>query len=650
MATWKRTGPLAVFSLALALSARASQTVEAGPEDGIPCCNGIDRFLLDGDQVMIETGRAGIFRSERRGEGWSRSMQGLLAANGVAPFADYVCQANSHPQVVYALAGLGGFLSPFSGLFSSEDFGTTWTRRAALSTGFGFAFCDVDPDDPRTVYVDTLGASFLDETWKSTDGARTVQQVGDTGLAFLRAGSGIVFFLSDFAPVLLASTDGGTTLFTVPTPPAASLSFDASPDGRVLFVSTFDEARALTGTFRSVDGGASWIPVSGAPFGIGIYSLTYDPSDASRLYLRDGLLRLSRDGGLSFELLPASSDPRFLRPFPIQAAGVDARGSIFVGTEAGPFRSDDGGLSFRPMLDGFRASAVQDLALDAEGKLLVGVLHTQLVFRQGDGLDFRPIGNAPALDVASLGNDGLSVASSPTDPAVVLVATSGQGLMRTEDGGLSWSPADVGGVPFFFDSRMAFATGTRVYLVSGFVAGLFRSDDAGRTFARLSRVPFGAIAVDPIDPDVLYVGDYRGASGLFKSTDGGLTLQDLGHPGSFSALLVDRRDPGVIYAGERFGQVLRSADGGRTFAPASAGLGGAGVHGLAQDASGRVFAWLRGGGLFFTDDGSRWRPGDTVEALQRSGVEAGRGALVADPRRPGRLYLGNAGVLQVDAH
>jgi len=96
--------------------------------------------------------------------------------------------------------------------------------------------------------------------------------------------------------------------------------------------------------------------------------------------------------------------------------------------------------------------------------------------------------------------------------------------------------------------------------------------------------------------------------------------------------------------------VIRSLDGGKSFALASAGLAGGGVHGLAQDAHGTLFVWLRGGGLFASDDhAATWHAIDTGEALRRSGVEAGRGSLVADPRHPGHLYLGNAGVIEVIA-
>lgn len=140
------------------------------------------------------------------------------------------------------------------------------------------------------------------------------------------------------------------------------------------------------------------------------------------------------------------------------------------------------------------------------------------------------------------------------------------------------------------------------------------------------------------------MGTYNAEGGLFRSTDGGQTLQDLSQPGSHSALLVERQDPSVVYAGQQFGQVLRSGDGGRSFAPASSGLLGKGVLVLAQDAWGTLFAWMRSGGLFASHDrASSWHPVDTGEALARSGVQTGRGALVAHPRQPGLLHLGNAG-------
>jgi photosystem II stability/assembly factor-like uncharacterized protein len=653
------------LSLALCLTAHADvddqRAREAGPEDGILCCNGIIPFLFQRDAVLTTTGRAGIFRSERRGERWQRSMSGLVAANGVSPFVGFVCQAPSQPRIIYALAGTGADVTPFNGLFSSDDFGETWTRRGQVSNGFGFNMCAVDAADPRTVYVSGFDdIDFVNKTWKSNDGGQTVQEFG-ASLPACAAGGLVqavrgILYVSNFFECVAASTDGGLSFRLLPVPRDLPGSFKASPDGRMIFLSTIDASFRTTGNFRSTDGGASFVPVSGLPNG-GITSLAFDPTDPSRIYTSDGLLRVSTDGGLSFALLPASNDPRFFGSRPIEEIGVDSRGSVYLSTLAGPFRTDDGGQTFRSLIHGFRAPTVQDLAFDADGKLLVGVFHTQMVFRQTDGLKFLPIGNAPIVDVKHAATpddyDPAAVAASPSDANVILVALKFDlGVLRTDDGGRTWTAAAVPGAPLFYsNSRMVFPTSSRVYLASpGSTPGLYRSDDAGRSFAKLSRSGFGAIAVDSTDANVLYVGTYSTGGGLFKSTDGGQTLQSLGQPGRFSALLVDRRNPQVVYAGARFGQVIRSLDGGQTFAPASAGLAGAGVHGLAQDGSGTLYVWLRAGGLFASHDGaSTWQAVDTGEALRRSGVESGRGALVADPHHPGRVYLGNAGVIQVGA-
>jgi hypothetical protein len=117
-------------------AARADKAKEAGPEDGVLCCNGLVRFLFDDDKVMTVTGRAGVFRSDDRGLRWRRSMDGLVGANAVAPFVGFVCNSPSKPSIVYALGGAGGPLAPFNGLYSSDNFGSSWTRRGEVNTGF----------------------------------------------------------------------------------------------------------------------------------------------------------------------------------------------------------------------------------------------------------------------------------------------------------------------------------------------------------------------------------------------------------------------------------------------------------------------------------------------------------------------------------
>jgi photosystem II stability/assembly factor-like uncharacterized protein len=502
------------FALALAVCAPTLADIverdarDVGPEDGILCCNGLIPFLFHGDEVLTTTGRAGIFRSKHRGAQWRRSMENLVGPNGVAPQVASVCQAPSEPRTLYALAGtevgVAG-ATPFNGLFSSDDFGSTWTRRASVRTGFGFATCTVDPEDPRTVYVSAI---FDDNPWKSRDGGQTVHRV-DSGIqSFLGA---IVHPVRDILYVanldaVFASTDGGASYHALSLPPGFITGFQVSPDGRALFFTTRDpETFAVTGKFRSTDGGSSFVAVSGLPEGIG--RLAFDPTNASRIYAGGELLHVSTDGGLHFELLPASNDPRFLGP--VREIGVDSRGSVYVATLAGPFRTDDGGQSFSPLLNEFRASAVNDLAFDADGKLLVGVINTRVILRQTHDGAFDALGHTPVLNAANGFRHATAVAGSPADANIIVVAGfGGPGLWRTGDGGRSWTTPTVAGNPTNYNqARMAFASASRIYLASPALRpGLYVSDDAGQTFALFSTLPFGAVAVDPTDPDIVYIG------------------------------------------------------------------------------------------------------------------------------------------------
>ena len=103
-------------------------------------------------------------------------------------------------------------------------------------------------------------------------------------------------------------------------------------------------------------------------------------------------------------------------------------------------------------------------------------------------------------------------------------------------------------------------------------------------FDHESVASIGAIAVDPHDPNVIYVGtgepclrgDISYGDGMYKSVDGGKTwthigLEDTRH---IAKMLVDPHDPNVVFVaaiGHAYGPneqrgVFRSADGGKTLA------------------------------------------------------------------------------------
>src|SRR5260370_14491270 len=136
----------------------------------------------------------------------------------------------------------------------------------------------------------------------------------------------------------------------------------------------------------------------------------------------------------------------------------------------------------------------------------------------------------------------------------------GGGLYKSTDGGAHWSQVTGNGLPAgeWHRSGVSVARGTRgqrVYAVidatSG--SGLFRSDDAGKTWTHVSadtRIDgrswyFSSVTVDPSNPDIVYLPNVA----IYRSTDGGKTFTVLkGAPGGddYHSLWIDPKDPARI--------------------------------------------------------------------------------------------------------
>ena len=98
---------------------------------------------------------------------------------------------------------------------------------------------------------------------------------------------------------------------------------------------------------------------------------------------------------------------------------------------------------------------------------------------------------------------------------------------------------------------------------------------------------FVAVAIDALDPKNVYAGIRTG--GILKSSDGGDTwaAADTGLTDPrITTLAVDPRDSRILYASTA-GGVFRSADGASTWQRFNLGLGPYGVNAFAIDPAGR---------------------------------------------------------------
>jgi photosystem II stability/assembly factor-like uncharacterized protein len=142
-------------------------------------------------------------------------------------------------------------------------------------------------------------------------------------------------------------------------------------------------------------------------------------------------------------------------------------------------------------------------------------------------------------------------------------------------------------------------------------------------------------------------------AGLFRSNDAGRSWQQVPVATKHSHLDVmdiapDPKDPKAIYIGTHEAAVLKSTDGGKTWKEASSGIGGPDVHGLAIDPTMpfKLHAAVRdkGEGIYRTmDQGGKWvrvddGPQGEIKVLRSVNIPTGMGGIF--------LYAGTSTGLQ----
>src|SRR5580765_7650187 len=325
---------------------------------------------------------------------------------------------------------------------------------------------------------------------------------------------------------------------------------------------TFYMAPVNGGVWKTTDLGRTWTPIfDDQPTG-SIGSIAVAPSDRNVIYVGsgEGLARpdlsvgdgvyKSTDAGRSWTHLGLRDGQQI--PYII----VDPRNAnrLFVAVlghpygpnpERGIYRSTDGGRTFERVLFKDDNTGGVDIALDPVDP---NVMYASLwEARQG------PWENG-----------------AWTGP--------GSGLFKSTDGGTTWR-ALTQGLPTFAEGlgrvgvTVAPALRTRLFAVvdAGARAGIYRSDDAGETWARVNADPrvvgrpsdAADIRVDPRNPDVVYVPTIV----TWKSTDGGRTFTGFrGAPGGddYQRIWINPLQPDTMILASDQGAIV-STNGGQTW-------------------------------------------------------------------------------------
>jgi photosystem II stability/assembly factor-like uncharacterized protein len=336
--------------------------------------------------------------------------------------------------------------------------------------------------------------------------------------------------------------------------------------------------------------------------------------------------------------------------------------TVYAGTaEGGIWSSTDSGTTWSPLTDSQAVFAIGSLTVDPEAAAVfyagTGEANVCTASQSGAGILKSTDGGSTWSPLPGSLFNGLSVSRVRVDPtnsshllaAAVSIPPGGPnaGLYQSTDGGTTWTRLLADQIwDFAWDSAsgVILAAGSEVY----------RSTDNGATFTALSALPSGfgraQFSLSPVTPGLvwaLFTDSTGSAASLFFSTDDGATwsavaassLPAIFASGSGMCAMTVAADPtssaGVWIGGD---DLWKSTDSGATWTNVTLSSAGGSVHG------GQHAIAFSGGALWIGNDGGVWRSLDAGGSF----TDANNGLAIAAVERiapaPGGYEAGLDGV------
>ncbi len=286
------------------------------------------------------------------------------------------------------------------------------------------------------------------------------------------------------------------------------------------------------------------------------------------------------------------------------------------------------------------------------------------------------------------GGRSVAVAGHPTERLVFYMGTTGGGVWKTENGGITWQNisdgffkmGSVGAISVAKSNPNIIYVGMGEHTLRGNLSpgdGVYKSTDAGKTWKHIGLTDtqhIGQVIIDPTNPDNVYVAALGHAfgpneeRGVFRTTDGGknwkkilyknpnvgavdLTIDPSNPKTMYASMFEFRRFPwGVRSSGPGAG-MFKTTDGGDTWTditlrpglPTGTNRGRIGLA-LSPSKPNRVWAIIEAeneqNGVYRTDDGgATWQVvSQFADLFQRPWYYH---HLTADPKDPETLWVLN---------
>ena len=664
-----RQGLVRVFEEEQALNvARKGADADAPPWEALGPHNIGGRTLAlainpeDPSTIYAGAASGGLWRSYSGGLGvqaWRRVPTGLpvlgVSAIAIAPDDTSTLYVGTGEVYWYQNIERGLAIRPTRGsyglgILKSTDAGATWTKSLDWSYDQrrGVQMIRINPHNPRAIWAATTEGVLISydagATWRTSLEVIMATDVllhpADTSMIFAAVGN-----LGSTGHGIYRSKDAGATWDKLDSDlpdeyfGKALLAAHAA-DPNLIYASIGNGWWSGAGTWlaRTVDDGDTWEVVSQEDYatfqGWFAHFVGIRPDDPQRLVIGGVNLWRSDDGGTT---LVQGDRTNFNNPEPpigqeiassyihpdlhAMAFHPDDSDIVYIATDGGVFRSDDGGLTMVPANGGYQtvqfykgfSNSHQDSlfaigGLQDNGSILYTGTKRWRFINGADGNwsaidprdDATTYTSAQRLNIFRADNGGMEYRSispprrdqtafiapfavAPSDPDVVYAANDL--VYRSADRGDTWRLTNSGrtldGNPVLtlavspVNSGVVFAATAPV----NSRARLFRSQNGGGTWRDVTgSLPdryLMDLAIDPFNTATVYVvASGYGSGHVFKSTNGGTSWQDVGAglPDlPTSAVVLDPTFPQHVYVGNDLGVYL-SKDGGQSWALFSDGL------------------------------------------------------------------------------
>ncbi len=359
--------------------------------------------------------------------------------------------------------------------------------------------------------------------------------------------------------------------------------------GNIIYAGTYGY-----GVYASTDDGINWIPMNSGIETKKIGAITASPGNLFAGTQGNGIYR-STNGGLTW-LPPSTATNLYVYAMTVKDS------IVFAATQSGIYLSSDNGITweFNGYYGSYERLGVTGNKLFASSGSFVYVTTDNgatwssvnsiygtfvwsiycngnfiIVGGVNEGFISTDQGNNFTLVNIPFEFDNVNIYDIKAIGTTLFAATSYDGVYKSTDMGLTWTPSNTGMGPK--DVRTLTVTGSSTLLAGSHYVGVFRSTNSGLSWNRaLSGFPPGStIAGMFAFGTTVLAGTYDGA---YRSTNNGLTWNKLtGTNDTINYSLVRGiwQSGDTIFAGTNFkfhGAVYRSTDNGTTWERKSNGL------------------------------------------------------------------------------